>query len=250
MGMLDTMPGLVDTMSAPWMAQLSFDAEKHDLFDQFGGTGMLVTDRHMLTCAHTFNEKLRPTNVPIRDKKFFVRYGDEKVGQGARRDIERIIVHPDFTPLISGQRNFTLKNGDLAIIVLAEPADVAPLAIADKEPAKPYTKVSVLGWPLGTAGTGNLHQVNTAVLPYQTGLLGGVTLKEFVVANFVGPGQLDYSYSGAPVLTFGDAGPRLVGVMSRGVDGLKSAETHGVPGIATNVTEFREWVDMTVQSEK
>jgi hypothetical protein len=240
---IDPGPHLAGTViPAPWVVEIAFDAEKHGARDQMDAAGVLVSERHVLTSAHTFAAGRNPA---LEDKQYFVRCGSEKLGLGARCEIERVIVHPDFKVLANGQRRPNSKNCDLAVIVLSDPASVEPIAVMEGAPLKSYSQVSVLGWPLGVQGTGNLHQVNTAVLPYACGLTGGLVAGEFVVANFVGAGQLEGGYSGGPVLSSpkGPTGePKLVAVMSRGVTGLSTEATLGPPGIATDLTHHGEWL--------
>jgi hypothetical protein len=250
MGKLDSMPHLAATpISAPWVVEIAYDAEKHNDLDHMDAVGVFVSDRHVVTSAHTFRNG---RSIPLEDKQYFVRSGSEKIGQGDRRKIERTIVHPDFKPIVAGRPRPKGRNCDLAVIVLSESADVKPVTLAEGRPLTFYSPVSVLGWPLGGDGTGNLHQVNTAVLPYSCGAAGAVVPGEFVVANFVGPGQMEGGYSGGPVLVFpeDDGGePQLVGVMSRGAKGMPTDVTFGPPGIAADLAHHRAWLNETVRSE-
>jgi len=249
MSKIEPKPHLARTLiAAPWVVEIAFDAENYGISNRMDAAGVLVSARHVLTSAHTFTDG---RSIALKSKRYFVRCGSEKLGQGNSFEIERVIVHPDFNRLINGQRRTSRKNCDLAVIVLSDPTDVEPIAVADGQPLNFYSQVSVLGWPLGVQGTGNLHQVNTAVLPYTCGLSGGLVPGELVVANLVGPGQIEGGYTGGPVLSFpkGYSGePKLVAVTSRGITGLSTEATFGPPGIAADVTHHREWLDKCLNS--
>ncbi|WP_410675387.1 trypsin-like serine protease [Amycolatopsis sp. cmx-4-68] len=246
---LETAPHLAEELTpTPWVVEIAYDAEKHGDMDHMDAVGVLVSDRHVLTCAHTFRDG---RETPLNDKQYFVRVGSDKLGQGRRCSIERIIVHPDFKAITPGQRRPSGRNSDLAILVLSEPADVEPVTIVDGHPLKFYSSVTVFGWPLGGEGTGNLHQVNTAVLPFTCGMVGGISPGEMALANFAGAGQLGGGYSGGPVVLFpeGQQGtPRLVGLVSRGALGMPTQDSYGPPGIATDLTHQRGWISETVRS--
>ena len=249
MGKLETVPHLAEAaLSVPWVTEIAYDAEKHDETDHMDAVGMLVSNRHVVTSAHTFRDG---RTIPLKDKEYFARIGSDKLGQGRRCGIERIIVHPDFQAVVSGQRRPKGRNPDLAILVLSEPVDIEPAAIVDGNPLKFYASVTVFGWPLGGEGTCNLHQVDTAILPYTSGMVAGLVPGEIVLANFAGMGQLGGGYSGGPVVIFPEGqqeAPRLVGVVSRGALGMSTQDKFGAPGIATDLTHHREWVNKIVQS--
>jgi hypothetical protein len=250
MDKLETVPRLAEVpISSPWVTEIAYDAEKHGETDHMDAVGILVSNSHVVTCAHTFREGRR---IPLKDKEYFARVGSDKLGQGRRCGIERIIVHPDFQAVVPGQKRPKGRNPDLAILVLSEPADVEPSAIVDGHPLKFYAPVTVLGWPLGGEGTGNVHQVDTAILPYTCGIVAGLVPGEIVLANFAGTGQLGGGYSGGPVVIFPEGqqkAPQLVGVVSRGALGMSTQDKFGAPGIATDLTHHREWVDKIAQSK-
>ncbi len=127
------------------------------------------------------------------------------------------------------------------------------MSIADGSPLSGvYTPVSVLGWPRGMAGDGNIHQVNTAMIPRVCGFTGLPSSGEIVIASCGGVGEMDNGYSGAPVLLFPDGDeskPQLVGVMSRPAPGLPTAASLGMPGVATDIRAHRKWVDKTLWSD-
>ena len=238
----------IETMPAPWIVEIAYDAAKHERANFFTGIGVLISERHVLTCAHIFSsaidaETVPRGDIPTEDKDFFVRYGSEKLGQGTIRHITRIIPHPDFKPPVPGQRQ---PKGvcDLAVLVLSDPVDTEYISIAEDHPLKVQSSVSVLGWPKGPEGTGNLQQVNTSILPYSCGMSGGLTPREMVVANFTGQGALDNGCSGGPVLFTPNPGEKtvLVGLLSRGAAGMSTKDRYGLPGIATDLTWHHDWV--------
>ncbi len=214
-------------VAAPWIVSVRWDhAEDADRADKFTGVGVLISDRHVLTSAHLFCKDMEEVPmpphlddgtpiVPIAVREFFVRIGGTDIAAGERAEVSQIISADFVMKVVMGAPMPEFMN-DLAVLVLAEPVATTPIKLATR-PIEVGDRVSLLGWPNGPKGHGQLTQVNTVVVDHRAGAAGMARKDEMCAANVAGDKQMASGFSGSPVFRrTGEEDCELVGVCSRG----------------------------------
>jgi hypothetical protein len=245
-------------VSAPWLVTIRYDKKNNadpKMMDQFAGVGALIGKRQVVTSGHLFdvNMPAQPADadeaarlVLVGERDHFVRVGAVKIDEGDRYEI--VEVKTNFNVLAPMGGDLAGPMNDIAVITLDRDVDVEPIPLA-ASPVAVGDRISVLGWPNGPFGHGNLTQVNTVVVPAEAGVAAGQRKDELAAANCTGPDYMQRGYSGAPVIQLRQAGTvALVGVASRGIplelgDGLQSPLT-----FADAAGAHREFIEESLAS--
>lgn len=248
----------------PWQVsvlQAHLDpADDSGFFDQFCG-GSVIAATWVVTAAHCVfdgdGELLRPIDIEVA-----AGYAQlSSIPSSARRQVARIVVHPDYDPtgfdvdiaLLELSSAVPLADGTVEVI------DVFDEVERSRGPAA-GTSVRVSGWgctaPLGPfdACPGDSYADELRAVDLQvingpdSSTCGAVT--GVVAATMICAGRGDLSGgqdscvgdSGGPLVADADSAPVLVGIVSWG-EGCAQA---GSPGVYTRVSAFTEWIGQYV----
>lgn len=198
-------------------------------------TGTLIAPDVVLTAGHC--SKIEPTQV-IANTTDYARAG------GVRVNVEKTVAYPDWQ-----------TTYDVSVIVLASPiTNVTPRNVATSCTFSAFKKdvaVHLVGFGAtdmqGTAANSRLKEAMAAVT--DPSCMGGNGCNSRVApgGEFVagGTGNADSCFgdSGGPVYMDTDAGPVLVGAVSRGVD--NSSTPCGGGGIYVRTDKIISWIEST-----
>lgn len=232
----------------PWIVALSRSdsTANDDLFqNQFCG-GSLINESWVLTAAHcvvdTFGSPISTSGVHA-----FVGEYDLNNSTGEYRAVDLVIVHPDY--------NSTTTDNDIALLRLASPSTVTPVALIDSSVAATLetldddtvTDFTVIGWGSLTEDQTNptypsiLEDVD---LPYisnsvcNSSALSGQVTDNMICAGFPNGGfDSCQGDSGGPLVF--SSGGQLSGIVSWGV-GCAQADSYGV---YTRLSNYTAWID-------
>ena len=229
---LDPPPSLhAIPIETPWMVSIQYDAACHDRVGWHCAAGVLIGNRHVLTCAHPFSQDAQaPGTIPLSDKTFFVRIGGS-LDHDAPYKITEVQLHPGFVPATGAH--------DLAVAILDRDAEATPLPL-DPEPARAAgDEVIVLGWPEGRLGPG-LTRVRTTIIDPRIGGTPGM----LCLANLPTPDDMRAGYSGGPVIRSvkGSQGsPTLCGILSHGATHIR-LDGVGAPALAVDLNAEADFI--------
>jgi secreted trypsin-like serine protease len=217
----------------PWMVALVDPRAVNAADGQFCG-GSLIAPRVVITAGHCVYGATADEMDAVVGRTRLSR-GDD----GQRIKVTRIVRHPGYDPT-------TLVN-DVALLQLAEPATVTPLALdgpGDTGAEKPATPVTVSGWGTtaeGGDGSDDLRFVRLRVRSASAcqAIYDDVSATRTVCAGSSRAGEDScQGDSGGPLTRGADASARLVALVSYGA----GCGRRGVPGVYTRVAAFSAFI--------
>jgi secreted trypsin-like serine protease len=218
----------------PWMAVLVDSRAERAIDGAFCG-GTVVAPRVVLTAAHC----VEGTNADEID----VVVGRTRLSQdddGERIKVSKIVIHAGYDP------QSVIK--DVALLQLATPTSVPPLALAhpaDNGMTTPGSRVIVIGWGATQEGGNISDELRFVRL---TARSHGYCDREY--GRIDDPSQLCVGSSragedscqgdsGGPVIAGNGDTTRIVGTVSYGT----GCGRKGVPGVYTRVSFYAQWID-------
>lgn len=266
--------GFADISDYPWQGALTIDPDKSsgDAFDRFFCGGSLLTSRIVITAAHCVEDgdpdcdgavppvpcnaltdpapgngtrKNDPDDLSVVLGRTTLTDG----GEGVEHELIDVVMNPGFDPY-----DF---DGDIALLVLAEPSSQAPIKIAGEDEGDlwgPGVATEVSGWGAISEGGPISDTLKAAVTPIISDAACGspsVYGYEFNAATMVCAGYLDGGTdtcngdSGGPLESpLEGGGHRLVGITSWGY----GCAGEDAPGVYTRIAEAaqRTWVENEV----
>lgn len=161
---------------------------------------------------------------------------------GAVAGVARVVVHPDF---VAGKQNGT----DIGLLKLDRPVRQQPIRIAAGKGA-PGTPTRILGWGVTCQRPGCgppvvLQELDTKVVP-DARCANFTPGREVCTDSDIPNAQGCFGDSGGPQIKGRPGGWELIGATSR--DGDADAACATGPGIWTDVTAHRAWIDEQIAS--
>ncbi len=225
----------------PWMAGLIVSTYTSIPSHVYCG-GALIADQWILTAAHCTirnNEKLVPQDIDV-----VFGANDLAAEQISRSKVIKIVRHPAYFTSIIG-------NADIALLKLAKPTDLEPLAIANPKLSHIEgvgTLATVLGW--GKTEQENrvnhLQQANVPVVSNKTcndsySPIGYQITDNMICAGYQAGGKdACFGDSGGPLLSFDKESDRWyhIGVVSWG----RGCALTDYYGVYTRTSKFSQWI--------
>lgn len=220
------------------------DIKKHPwqvAIDVKGGLcgGSIIADRWVLTAAHCFKASTVAEDVKVKTGVTNI------VDDGTWNEIERLIVHPDYSR--------TTKENDLALLKIKSRTggSIIPLA-------RDTTFIAV-GQPLEVTGWGHTAekgQRSKVLMKASVPLVSNNTCNEpasydgKILEHMMCAGHKDGGIdscqgdSGGPLVLRSWSGPTLVGVVSWG----KGCAQKLKYGVYSRVADYRDWISGTIKA--
>ncbi len=221
----------------PWMVAIQAFTEPG--YHTFCGAS-LVAPSWALTAAHCV--------INAAPEDIVATIGPHRLdsGQGQKRSVDRIVVHPRY--------GFDFAHDfahDLALLHLTEPADTELVTILGADSltlAGPGTLGTVIGWgALAEDGSGgllsyDLQQVELPIVSEEecTSSMGRMITENMLCAGFKQGGKdACHGDSGGPlVVPDGEGGWQLAGLVSFGIGCARPA----FYGVYTRVSQYHDWI--------
>lgn len=217
----------------PWMVALVDPRSANASNGEFCG-GSLIAPKVVLTAAHCVAGTTASEIDAVVGRTRLSRSAD-----GQRISVTRIVRHPDY--------DAKTQTDDVALLQLAEPAAVTPLALdgpGDAPAEKPSTLVTVAGWGATKEGGNTSDDLRFVPLRIRSNAaceneFGDVDGEATVCAGSTRAGEDScQGDSGGPLFRGDGDTARQVGIVSYGA-GCGRA---GVPGVYTRVGGYAEFI--------
>lgn len=233
----------VDIDSVPWQVALRSD-------DGLRCGGAIVAARWVVTAAHCV-EDLPPGLAVLAGVDRLSAAAD---GQGQRRDVARVVLHPGYEPgaappsddvaLLHLRHALDLSGPAAAEIALVSPAD------ADAGLTAPGVVATVSGWGAREPGGSLPDALRSVDVPIVSNAraseaYGFAITSDHLAAGALARGGRDACEgdSGGPLVVYDEDGaPRLAGIVSWGAD----CGEPDAPGIYTRISYVHGWLSRTL----
>ncbi|XP_068244024.1 phenoloxidase-activating factor 1-like [Palaemon carinicauda] len=247
----------------PWMAVFGYKNISTDNIEYLCA-GSVINDRYILTAAHCVSGMpLEVIGLGDWDLKQFGKdcqatlNGTICADPSVNVTHEEIIIHPTYN-----KRGY--ESDDIALIRLSRKIDISgvfiqavclpPQGLSVRNvmvrPDTERPEAVVTGWGMTENGTTS-DRLLQVIVPYAEKTLCMSTFSATILAEQLCMGG-DYGKdscvgdSGGPLILGGPSGPPYlqIGVVSHG---YPSCGLHSVPGIYTDVTFYRDWIEETLR---
>lgn len=213
------------TSPYPFMASVQKDGH------HYCGASLIKRD-WLVTAGHC--------TVGVEPQQLTVRIGDPDRTKGAEAKVTKIVAHPDFS--------YEPFRDDVAVMKLDHPVDAQPIKLADSAPTGNETRI--LGWGM-TCEDGNecpdppirLQELDTEIVPGDRCSENFNKDNELCTDSPVENAQACVLDSGGPQIKGRPGRWELVGATSR--DGDADPKCATGPGIYTDLTAHRDWIERT-----
>lgn len=218
------------TSPYPFMASVQKDGH------HYCGASLIKRD-WLVTAGHC--------TVGVEPRQLTVRIGDPDRTKGAEAKVTKIVAHPDFS--------YEPFRDDVAVMKLDHPVDAQPIKLADSAPTGNETRI--LGWGM-TCEDGNecpdppirLQELDTEIVPGDRCSENFDKDNELCTDSPVENAQACVLDSGGPQIKGRPGRWELVGATSR--DGDADPKCATGPGIYTDLTAHRDWIERTTADGK
>ncbi|XP_004629177.1 cationic trypsin-3-like [Octodon degus] len=206
--------------------------------------GSLITDQWVLSAAHCYKRNVR-IQVRLGEHDIDVVEGDEQF-----IDVQKIVVHPNYTPedtTVNGVAQFKYNN-DIMLLKLKKPASLnsqVSMVSLPKSCPTAGTQCLVSGWGntviIGSKYPSLLQCLSAPVLSdaaCHNSYPGRISNNMFCLGFLEGGKDSCQGDSGGPVVCNGE----LQGVVSWGT----GCAWKGKPGVYTKVCNYLSWIQETI----
>lgn len=215
------------TSPYPFMASVQKDGQ------HYCGASLIERD-WIVTAGHC--------TVGVEPEELSVRVGDHDRTKGAEAKVTKVVAHPDFS--------YEPFRNDVAVMKLDRPVDAEPIRLA-AESGPTGTETRILGWGM-TCEDGSecpkppirLQELDTRLVPDERCSEDYEAKNELCTDSPTENAQACVLDSGGPQIKGRPGDWELIGATSR--DGDADPECASGPGIYTDLTAHRDWIERTV----
>lgn len=180
-------------------------------------------------------------SVNVKPEQLSVQVGDHDRTKGEKAEVVEVIAHPDFS--------YEPFHDDVAVMKLDHPVSAQPISLA-AEPGPEGTDTRILGWGM-TCEDGSecpdppilLQELNTELVPDNRCSENYNPGDELCTDSPTENAQACILDSGGPQLKGRPGHWQLIGATSRDGDADPTCATG--PGIYTDLTAHRDWIERT-----